>query len=126
MAPKTRGSPMKPAGPYPAGRPIPWKLPLDDRDALHADATAAGTTVSELVREMIDAAAAKTPAVSQDRELVQQSVRFSQEMLDAITQSAHAVGLDAALWLMLLTTPAGDRLIKQLEAARLTRRRLKR
>ena len=127
MPRKKRGSPLASAGPRPGGRPITWKLRADDRDVLHGAAARAGTPGSDVARELVEAAAAATPSVPREHApTVTQNVRFPQELLDALAHSARYVGLDVSLWLMLLTTPAGDLLVQQLAAARELRGHLSR
>jgi hypothetical protein len=113
MPPKKR-APQQPGTPAPEN---PMRIPVHPSTAelLAAEAAEEGCSVSDLVRERVDAATAVTDGDATTAPPTAVTVRLDAERRRAVEAAASATELEPATWLRLILSPAGKLLMKQLQ-----------
>ena len=104
------------------GRPVQWRVPRAEHEAFHALTEARGMAASELARDIVDAAARETGSVEPaSDDYAYLSARMPHEAIAQLSAAAGACELEPVAWLRLITTSAGDVLLRQLQAAKRVR-----
>jgi hypothetical protein len=95
------------------------RLKEGDKQRLIDHAATETRSVSDLLREVIAAAARATPKLTQSGELgeTNSTVRLDPETVRALQNASDAAHLEPTVWLRLLVTDTGRVLLRHLEAA---------